>query len=99
MSSLGLKAIYNRCLSDIYFSYGTRVWGPLIGSPQIIFEIDVPCHVEPCLDILRHVFVESWTQTPHKVSKVKYDKHFITLTFYNTINWHKPNTLQCNKLT
>ena len=49
--------------------YGTRVWGPLIGSPQIIFEIDVPCHVEPCLDILRHVFVESWTQTPHKVSK------------------------------
>ncbi|CAG2246637.1 PLXNB [Mytilus edulis] len=49
--------------------YGTRVWAPLIGKPNILFDVNVPGHVEPCLDILRQVFVESFTQTAHKVNK------------------------------
>ncbi|XP_071160144.1 plexin-A1-like [Mytilus edulis] len=57
-----LQAWKNEC-------YGTRVWAPLIGKPNILFDVNVPGHVEPCLDILRQVFVESFTQTAHKVNK------------------------------
>ncbi|XP_052081072.1 plexin-A1-like [Mytilus californianus] len=57
-----LQAWKNEC-------YGTRVWAPLIGKPDILFDVNVPGHVGPCLDILRQVFVESFTQTAHKVNK------------------------------
>ncbi|XP_063443277.1 plexin-A1-like [Mytilus trossulus] len=57
-----LQAWKNEC-------YGTRVWAPLIGKPNILFDVNVPGHVEPCLDIIRQVFVESFTQTAHKVNK------------------------------
>ncbi|CAC5392625.1 unnamed protein product [Mytilus coruscus] len=49
--------------------YATRVWAPLIGKPDILFDVSVPAYVEPCMDILRQVFVESFTQTAHKVNK------------------------------
>lgn len=52
------------------FSYATRVWAPLIGKPDILFDVMDTEHVEPCMDILRQVFVESCTQTTHKISKV-----------------------------
>ncbi|CAC5383458.1 unnamed protein product [Mytilus coruscus] len=57
-----LQAWKNEC-------YAARVWAPLIGKPDILFDVNVPGHVEPCLDILRQVFVESFTQTAHKVNK------------------------------
>jgi len=55
------------------FSYGTRVWASLISKPQILFDVDVdvPSHVEPCMDILRQVFIDSFTQGTQNVSKVK----------------------------
>ncbi|CAG2205779.1 PLXNA [Mytilus edulis] len=49
--------------------YATRVWAPLIGKTDILFDVSVPAYVEPCMDILRQVFVESFTQTAHKVNK------------------------------
>ncbi|XP_063418244.1 plexin-A2-like [Mytilus trossulus] len=49
--------------------YATRVWAPLIGKPGILFDVIVPAYVEPCMDILRQVFVESFTQTAHKINK------------------------------
>ncbi|XP_052080607.1 plexin-B-like [Mytilus californianus] len=49
--------------------YATRVWAPLIGKPDILFDVSVPAYVEPCMDILRQVFVESFTQTAHKFNK------------------------------
>ncbi|XP_052080619.1 plexin-B-like [Mytilus californianus] len=49
--------------------YATRIWAPLIGKPDILFDVNVPGHVGPCLDILRQVFVECFTQTAHKVNK------------------------------
>ncbi|CAG2203341.1 PLXNA [Mytilus edulis] len=49
--------------------YATRVWAPLIGKPDILFDVSVPAYVEPCMDILRQVFVESFTQTAHKINK------------------------------
>ncbi|XP_076089876.1 plexin-A1-like [Mytilus galloprovincialis] len=49
--------------------YATRVWAPLIGKPDILFDVMDTEHVEPCMDILRQVFVESCTQTTHKISK------------------------------
>ncbi|XP_071160159.1 plexin-B-like [Mytilus edulis] len=49
--------------------YATRVWAPLIGKPDILFDVSVPAYVGPCMDILRQVFVESFTQTAHKVNK------------------------------
>ncbi|CAG2205776.1 unnamed protein product [Mytilus edulis] len=49
--------------------YATRILAPLIGKPDILFDVNVPGHVGPCLDILRQVFVESFTQTAHKVNK------------------------------
>ena len=53
------------------FSYGTRVWASLISKPQILFDVEVPSHVEPCMDILRQVFVDSFTHGTQNVSKVK----------------------------
>jgi len=52
-------------------SYGTRVWASLISKPQILFDVDVPSHAEPCLDILRQVFIDSFTLGTQNVSKVK----------------------------
>ncbi|CAC5373741.1 PLXNA [Mytilus coruscus] len=49
--------------------YATQIWAPLIGKPDILFDVNVPGHVEPCLDILRQVVVESFTQTAHEVNK------------------------------
>ncbi|VDI79553.1 Hypothetical predicted protein [Mytilus galloprovincialis] len=49
--------------------YATRVWAPLIGKPDILFDVSVPAYVGPCMDILKQVFVESFTQTAHKVNK------------------------------
>ncbi|XP_052080847.1 plexin-B-like [Mytilus californianus] len=49
--------------------YATRIWAPLIGKPDILFDVNVPGHVGSCLDILRQVFVEMFTQTAHKVNK------------------------------
>ncbi|XP_063446890.1 plexin-A2-like [Mytilus trossulus] len=57
-----LQAWKNEC-------YAARVWAPFIAKPEIMFDVNVPGHVEPCLDILRQVFVESFTQTAHKVNK------------------------------
>ncbi|XP_076112630.1 plexin-A1-like [Mytilus galloprovincialis] len=57
-----LQAWKNEC-------YAARVWAPFIAKPDILFDVNVPGHVEPCLDILRQVFVESFTQTGHKVNK------------------------------
>ncbi|CAG2229170.1 PLXNA [Mytilus edulis] len=57
-----LQAWKNEC-------YAARVWAPFIAKPDILFDVNVPGHVEPCLDILRQVFVESFTQTAHKVNK------------------------------
>ncbi|XP_052080668.1 plexin-B1-like isoform X9 [Mytilus californianus] len=62
IESAVLQAWKNEC-------YATRVWAPLIGKPNILFDVNVPGHVEPCLDILRQVFVESFTQTANKVNK------------------------------
>ncbi|XP_052080598.1 plexin-B1-like [Mytilus californianus] len=49
--------------------YATRIWAPLIGKPDILFDVNVPGHVEPCLDILRQVVMESFTQTAQEVNK------------------------------
>ncbi|XP_063418268.1 plexin-A1-like [Mytilus trossulus] len=49
--------------------YATRIWAQLIGKPDILFDVNVPGHVGPCLDILRQVVVESFTQTDNKVNK------------------------------
>jgi hypothetical protein len=43
----------------------------LISKPQILFDVDVPSHVEPCMDILRQVFIDSFTLGTQHVSKVK----------------------------
>ena len=58
-------------ISFYNFSYGTRVWASLISKPQIVFDVDVPSHVEPCMDILRQVFIDSFTLGTQNVSKVK----------------------------
>ena len=49
--------------------YGTRVWASLISKPQILFDVDVPSHVEPCMDVLRQVFIDSFTLGTQHVSK------------------------------
>ncbi|VDI05387.1 Hypothetical predicted protein [Mytilus galloprovincialis] len=49
--------------------YATRIWAQLIGKPDILFDVNVPGPVGPCLDILRQVVVESFTQTDNKVNK------------------------------
>jgi len=54
----------------LFFSYATRLWAPLITRPQILFDVDVPSHVEPCMDILRQVFIDSFTQGKRNGSQV-----------------------------
>ncbi|VDI79558.1 plexin A [Mytilus galloprovincialis] len=49
--------------------YATRVWASLIAKPQILFDVNVPSHVEPCMDILKQVFIDSFTQCPQHVTK------------------------------
>jgi hypothetical protein len=34
-------------------------------------DVEVPSHVEPCMDILRQVFIDSFTHGTQNVSKVK----------------------------
>ena len=58
-------------ISFYNFSYGTRVWASLISKPHIVFDVDVPNHVEPCMDILRQVLIDSFTLGTQHVSKVK----------------------------
>ncbi|XP_052060745.1 plexin-A2-like isoform X3 [Mytilus californianus] len=52
--------------------YATRVWASLIAKPQILFDVNVPSHVEPCMDILKQVFIDSFTQCPQHVTKVNF---------------------------
>ncbi|CAC5384282.1 PLXNB [Mytilus coruscus] len=72
--SLSIPIRYFLCMLDKFgndykIDYAARVWAPFIAKPDILFDVNLPGHVEPCLDILRQVFVESFTQTAHKVNK------------------------------
>ena len=55
---------------NLFFSYATQLWAPLISRPQILFDVDVPSHVEPCMDILRQVLIDSFSQGIQNGSQV-----------------------------
>lgn len=55
---------------NLFFSYATQLWAPLISRPEILFDVDVPSHVEPCMDILRQVLIDSFSQGIQNGSQV-----------------------------
>jgi len=51
-------------------SYSIRVLGPLISSPQQLFDISCPSYVQESLDIISQVFIDSFSLTNQKFTKV-----------------------------
>ena len=50
-------------------SYAMRVWATLLVRPEFLFDVQKAKHVEPCLNVIKQVFIDCFHAT--KISKVR----------------------------
>ncbi|XP_062602005.1 plexin-A2-like isoform X2 [Saccostrea cucullata] len=73
-------------------SYAMRVWATLLVRPEFLFDIQKVKHVEPCLDVIKQVFIDCFHST--KISK---DSSLQKLLFAQEVPHYQKRTEQFYK--
>lgn len=73
-------------------SYAMRVWATLLVRPEFLFDIQKARHVEPCLNVIKQVFIDCFHST--KISK---DSSLQKLLFAQEVPHYQKKTEQFYK--